>query len=361
MTIFERISKNRLLLMGLAILWVQPGHLTFQIPTTYAWLPLNFLKSIGYGGVDIFLFLSGIGLYCSLARRPAALPFYGRRLSRILPAYLPAIAVWIVIFLCLDTMSLLEALGNIFVFGWWFDLLRQLNWYAQAIFLFYLIAPFLARIVCAKEHRARNAALLFAAALLPGLCAMFGRHVFDLLGDHHKLQTLARPLFSPDHLIAFSRLPIFLLGLYFGRALIEQRASSRKLSAALYACMAAGLVALAFFWRKLPELTLWNYGLWWYPFLLITPGLCLLASVVSDALRQSFLRPLITGFERMGEASYEIYLVHFILLQLLDWVFPINVWTKLLLIVFSVAIGLLYACLIRRARGLCARLRVQKG
>lgn len=45
--------------MGLAILWVMFFHSSIKIDNFI----LNVLKIIGYGGVDIFLMISGLGLY----------------------------------------------------------------------------------------------------------------------------------------------------------------------------------------------------------------------------------------------------------------------------------------------------------
>ena len=57
----------------------------------------------------------------------------------------------------------------------------------------------------------------------------------------------------------------------------------------------------------------------------------------------------------MGTASYEIYLSHFILLQVMDWYWPVNTYTRLLLIALSILAGIAYHWLIysvrRRGRG----------
>ena len=51
------ISKYRTSLMGLSMIWVMLFHLPISLSF------FNPIKSIGYLGVDIFLFLSSYGLY----------------------------------------------------------------------------------------------------------------------------------------------------------------------------------------------------------------------------------------------------------------------------------------------------------
>lgn len=70
--------------MGFAILWVMYFHIPLKFATEVGW----FIHRIGFYGVDIFLFLSGLGVYYSLTKRPNVLGFYKARLVRILPAYI---------------------------------------------------------------------------------------------------------------------------------------------------------------------------------------------------------------------------------------------------------------------------------
>lgn len=78
--------------MGFAILWVMYFHIPIPakfIVTDVGW----FIHRIGFYGVDIFLFLSGLGVYFSLMKRPNVLRFYKARLVRILPAYVIVVCV----------------------------------------------------------------------------------------------------------------------------------------------------------------------------------------------------------------------------------------------------------------------------
>lgn len=65
------ISKYRSELMGFSILWVVWFHSALYLnkfPIGFMAHLFEFLKSIGYGGVDIFLLVSGLGIYNSLKK-----------------------------------------------------------------------------------------------------------------------------------------------------------------------------------------------------------------------------------------------------------------------------------------------------
>lgn len=122
---FSDFSKYRTQLMGISILLIMLFH-------------VGFLKC-GYIGVEFFLLISAIGLFFSLSNDQRLIPFYKKRLIRILPAYL-IIAVPYFLYHHRDGFEL----GN-----YLFDLagLCILNselyfWFIGLIILCYLIAPF---------------------------------------------------------------------------------------------------------------------------------------------------------------------------------------------------------------------------
>lgn len=69
---YNILSKYRTELMGIAILWVMFFHLSIDINNRI----LNLIKTIGYGGVDIFLMISGLGLYYAYKKNNNIKLFY---------------------------------------------------------------------------------------------------------------------------------------------------------------------------------------------------------------------------------------------------------------------------------------------
>ena len=77
------------------------------------------LGAYGYGGVEIFLFLSGIGIALSLSKSPTFMNFIFRRVSRILPAY------WIILtfFYLLINGSFKDYFGEFLTLSYWHPLI----------------------------------------------------------------------------------------------------------------------------------------------------------------------------------------------------------------------------------------------
>ena len=77
------LSSYRGALMGVAIIWVMLYHLG-DIDVSV----IRVIFGVGYGGVDIFLFLSGFGLYFSLSKKENSLTrYYKKRFCRVLPEF----------------------------------------------------------------------------------------------------------------------------------------------------------------------------------------------------------------------------------------------------------------------------------
>lgn len=130
------LSKYRSELMGLATIWVMLYHFR----TSFGIAPFDLVSSVGYGGVDIFLFLSGFGLYCSYNKNKDTLSFYYRRFIRIYPIYLFIIIVdsflkqdYHVINILLKSIGICYFIP--FIPTAWHD------WYIPSIYLFYLLFP----------------------------------------------------------------------------------------------------------------------------------------------------------------------------------------------------------------------------
>ena len=132
---YGALSKYRGFLMGFAILWVMYFHIPLKFATEVGW----FIHRIGFYGVDIFLFLSGLGVYYSLTKRPNVLGFYKARLVRILPAYI-IVACASYCLLRLDRASALDFFYYISGIGYWTRHAR-FDWYIPTQLAFYLITP----------------------------------------------------------------------------------------------------------------------------------------------------------------------------------------------------------------------------
>lgn len=136
----EAIGACRDEIKGAAILWVVFFHAQLGLGGL-----LYDVQKIGYGGVDMFLFLSGFGLYHSLSRDADAGRYLLRRARRLLPAYLPFCAVWLCVMLPLYDLGTVQsvrvAAGNLLMLGFFAGTPAMINWYVSALTLTLMLAP----------------------------------------------------------------------------------------------------------------------------------------------------------------------------------------------------------------------------
>lgn len=128
----QDISTFRSELMGWSILWIMMLHFTFtQIK------PLGFVAQYGFAGVDIFMLVSGFGLYCSLQSNNNILHFYKKRLLRIFPTYY-FLGIFASILIFHD--NIIEYLYRYSTLGFWFgDTFWE--WFIPSIIILYLLSP----------------------------------------------------------------------------------------------------------------------------------------------------------------------------------------------------------------------------
>lgn len=87
---FSSISKTRGIIMGIATIWIAFFHSpNLHVEKLFKIEILEniiiFIRNLGNVGVDIFLLLSGIGLYYSFSNKNNIKEFYKKRAIRILP------------------------------------------------------------------------------------------------------------------------------------------------------------------------------------------------------------------------------------------------------------------------------------
>jgi len=152
------ISKYRTLLMGLAILWVMFFHiqlndfpiqtdaLAAQIESLSIPLLLLFgIKMAGPMGVDIFIFVSGFGIYYSLSKDSSLKAFYKKRVFRILPYYIPIVLIYSLYLYSKDIWSIDIVIRNVLTINYWSGIYFKyiFDWYIPAILVVYAVSPLL--------------------------------------------------------------------------------------------------------------------------------------------------------------------------------------------------------------------------
>ncbi len=129
------LSRHRALLYGFAAAWILLFHMHFQIPNHPALIPLQWFKASGNAGVEMFLLLSGFGLYGSMSRDGSVLSFYRRRFSRV---FLPSFIVVAVYYGLIATSSSSYVL-KLTILPYWLGM--RMFWYPPFILGMYLLYP----------------------------------------------------------------------------------------------------------------------------------------------------------------------------------------------------------------------------
>lgn len=282
------ISKHRGKLMGVAALWIYIFHI-LPAPAFADAHGLGkvwwYIRNGGFCGVDMFLFLSGLGLAYHLQRHPVTgfgsyLNFLKQRFFRIYVIFLPFTVIYALLdgwgvgtflmrLLCLDQFA-----GNLYNFCW----------YVCCILLMYLLTPLFSRLL----KRPAVAAVL-GALYLGVLFALKG----VLRGDLYAIAV---------------RVPVFVLGLWAARYSMADRKISGRGWLLCAAMTLAGFIL--------------SYGLNAYLIpsplpacnalvnVLLAPGLCLVGAAIFEVLdRRNWFAPLGKLLIFFGSISFEFYLL----------------------------------------------------
>lgn len=288
--LYQNIIRRRSVWIGAAMIWV----VAFHLPLWGTGAVVEFIRKIGYGGVDLCLFASGVGCYHSLNKDPDPGRFLSRRLWRLGPVYLIFLLFWLPWQYTKGLTTIPNVIGNLFGIQYLTDLGNGFNWYISAILGFYLLAPFFKSAIDSSAFRGRATVLLL-------------------------LLVMTIPFWmSGTYIIIVTRIPVFYLGMLFGAGAGEER-RIRPLELVFgLMLMGLALLVLQLGYLHIPN-KMWAYGVYWYPFVWIAPMVCVLLSLLMDALEGMPGGKMIIRFlSWIGDYSFEIYLVHIPMVELLN-------------------------------------------
>lgn len=187
----RKVAGNNLRSMegmrGFAVFLVFLVHYaTLADPAGEVWLS-GLLHSMGNAGVDLFFVLSGFLIYGSLmARKQAFLPYMGRRIQRIYPAFLAVFAAYCVLSFVFPDQSKIPQEG-----AFWYVLQNLLllpgilsiepmitvAWSLSYEMFYYLVMPVAVLFLRPLEANRRVAIILAMAILTVIYCVALGGHL----------------------------------------------------------------------------------------------------------------------------------------------------------------------------------------
>jgi len=287
----QDIAAHRQFIYGISALWILCSHMNFTAPKRGISLILRLLQDTGTCGVEVFLFLTGFGLYGALNRNPDVKRFYRRRLVRVL---LPALVVLLGCDLIVCSRLFGYDINLQFLLTWpWDDRL----WYVSFILVMYLIYPLLHKWIRPENKKGWFIAfaLSFAACFL----------VEILHGGVPK-----------EILRLLTRIPVFLLGCMLAPAVEANRRVPRWSLPCVLIGSAVGIVA----W-KLSKRFGYLYSVRMFVYLFMGAAVILLLGYIAQLLQKFGLgRRLYKAFLFCGGISLEIYLVFDRVRELLEFV-----------------------------------------
>lgn len=202
----------------------------------------------------------------------------------MLPVYLPFILVWITVKLFCQQIRFSQIVDNLFGIQGFSSVGGDFNWYLTGIIICYLLTPYLVSFI-QRNKLGKNVILIGFLLLISTVFWEDGRMI-----------------------ISITRLPVYALGMIFAR--YDEKILSRKL---LY-CEAIGFVlGSVWLWLsfKYVDDYLWDYGFYWYPFVLMTPFICHAVSLFSILSTKSKIgKKIVCLISVVGNYSFEIYLAH---------------------------------------------------
>ena len=286
----SNISKYRTHIMGVAMLWIMWFHSAFGGGGEV----LHFIHNIGFYGVDVFLLVSGLGLYFSMRKSKSIGEFYKKRAVRILPAYLIVTVCWYAFFKTdvSFTDKLLSILGVNYFRGNIHGRPEYFDWFLPTLFVLYLLTPLYDKLF--QRATVKWKFTLLSMMISPILCIIF----------YHTGQQV---LYGST-----VRIAVFLVGYWIGWFLYEKKEESKGSWMVHLPLLFCGIALVYYIQTYVKNPTVF-WGLNCYPALLVAPALCALLGALFN-LMEKYLRIvgkiLLIPFYICGKYSLEIYLFH---------------------------------------------------
>lgn len=228
-------------------------------------------------GVEIFFFLSGMGLVLSWQKDSNPFHYYRKRILRLLPSYYIAIAF--IIFLSNfwghtdDRMY-----SSFFVIGPWM-------WFVSYLFVLYIVFPL----------------YMYISAKVPP------EVLFMLVVSATMATMTALWYFLPDNTFPYLDMKVGRIPSFFFGCLAAQRRTLLN-SKPVWGIIGILAIAALFCCFRLDEHNLKMTGVVWMIRLLLTPGLCFLLIAVCTAAEKLHLHFLLKCLAFIGTLTLEIYL-----------------------------------------------------
>ena len=290
---WKSVMNHRNLIYGFAAIWIMIYHIYLR----YYWPSIPVVSQvirIGNMGVDIFVFLSAIGLSFSIEKNTTK-EFYINRIKRVfVPFIMIALPFYIwdsIALYGLSAKAFVEFLLNITTVSFW---CREgaPAWYMAFVLVIYAFFPLLYKLK--KKHK-YILVLLIVLSIAMELLLKFIESPVYIFGER-----------------VLSRIPIFLVGMLIADYVKEQRKVSKLFAAVVILVAVAGFVVI-YLYNIDVVLTRYLYGFMSLAVVLV------LGFIAHKIQNTSVSKPIIKSLSFCGVISLEIYLIHTFMLRFIGF------------------------------------------
>lgn len=329
---YEMFSKYRGAIMGIQILLIVFFHFTEDCKgynVRYSGIVYWFYNYVKSSGVDIFLLVSGLGLYYSWKKRAELKSFYQRRFVKILiPYFLVAVPAWIWLDLIEEHNGLVQMFSDLF-FLTFFVGDNKWFWYILLCGFCYLIFPYIFDVIEKVRDHTEAKMRVLVLCLTATIVTMM-------------LQLYAKDLYM-NISIATKRVPAFIIGVYIGKLAWEKKGKP---------IWSVWLQLILLYWMMIP-LQLYNKKIMGvYLLALMNLTICEILMLLCEWTenKSSVILKLRNGILAIlnwfGKYTIEIYLIHVAfrkVFKTLDYpTYRLKYEGSMLLISFVLAVALKY-------------------
>ncbi len=280
-----QISECRDVFFGLSAIFLAVFHsrlMTIGRPEL-AFLDrfIKLVQDYGNLGVDIFLILSGIGLYYSFSKNSNIREFYKRRAVRVLPPLFIVTAIYYSI--TMKSGTVVDYIKNVTTLSFFTDG-DWAFWYFSIIIILYALYPFIHKLI--DRYR------IFGLALLVVLSIGFYCYVF-----------LKHRAWFDNWEIGILRTPMFFFGCWLGKLVKEGKKLPTPLVVGVSGALIAGVCVFNHYFAALIEEHYFIERVVFWP---LAIGMVFLCSAILPLIPIPRIKKILSFF---GFYSFEIYLL----------------------------------------------------
>lgn len=290
----------------------------------------------GNSGVDIFLFLSGMGLFFAWHKRKSLFAYYKKRILRILPTYFIISGIyWYFRMIKVETFHtqaewVQKWFCNVSCYTWIEDNDRT-YWYIPFLIILYLVSP------------------IVITLFSQGRLIRYTTLIIILLGSFYALDALMGTEYYDIYEIAIGRIPSFVFGCFIGSWVKEKRPMNKKWGFIILAGLLVRIISKEIIAADESLVMVQRIDDFWVGMAICMCGCFLISSLESEKVN-SVLR-------WFGSKSLELYLLHIGYRNLVFTYYQEdlekNVWQSIMIYLLMLAVTCFTAAVIGWIKKLC--------